>query len=90
MSIHGVGNNQSVQRVVSNPIQRTTPTSATPTTAATDRLELSGMTHLLQTLKSNDVRVDKVAAVKAQIEAGTYETEAKLDVTADRMLDDLA
>jgi anti-sigma28 factor (negative regulator of flagellin synthesis) len=33
--------------------------------------------------------VDKVASIKAQIEAGTYEDDHKLDVAADRLLDDL-
>jgi anti-sigma28 factor (negative regulator of flagellin synthesis) len=56
----------------------------------TDKLELSGMSHLLQSLRSNDVRADKIADIKQQIEAGTYETDDKLDVAADRLLDDLA
>jgi anti-sigma28 factor (negative regulator of flagellin synthesis) len=30
-----------------------------------------------------------VAAIKAQIEAGTYEDDQKLDIAADRLLDDL-
>jgi negative regulator of flagellin synthesis FlgM len=47
------------------------------------------MSHLLKALKSNDVRVDKVADIKKQIEAGTYETDDKLNIAADRLLDDL-
>jgi anti-sigma28 factor (negative regulator of flagellin synthesis) len=44
---------------------------------------------LLKTLKNNDIRTDKVAAIKAQIEAGTYEDDKKLDAAVDRLLDDL-
>jgi len=53
------------------------------------KLELSGVSHLLKTLKNNDVRTDKVAVVKAQIEAGTYDDEKKLDAAVDKLLDDL-
>lgn len=54
-----------------------------------DRLDLSGVQNYLQTLRTNDVRVDKVSQVKAQIEAGTYETDEKLDIAAGRLLEDL-
>ena len=35
------------------------------------------------------VREDKVEAIKAQIKSGTYESDEKLDIAADRLLDDL-
>lgn len=57
---------------------------------AADRLELSGVSHLLQLAKSGDVRMEKVQMIKDQVEAGTYDLDAKADVVADRMLDDLA
>jgi negative regulator of flagellin synthesis FlgM len=57
---------------------------------ATDKLQLSGMNHLLSTLKSNEIRGAKVASIKSQIAAGTYETDAKLDAAIDRLLDDLS
>ncbi len=57
--------------------------------APADRVELSGVQSFLSTLKSNDVRTDKVAEIKAAIEAGTYESDDKLDVAIDRLLDDL-
>ncbi len=43
----------------------------------------------LKSLQSNDIRADKVAQIKAQIEAGAYEDDQKLDVATDRLLDDL-
>src|SRR5688500_20393088 len=91
-SINGLGNNTPVQKLTQQPIHKEVPADAPPQQPAArsaDKLELSGVSHLLKTLKSNDVRVDKVAQIKAQIEAGTYETEEKLDVAADRLLDDL-
>ena len=87
--INGVGNNSPVQKIVSSPIQKSIPAEAPKSMGATDKVELSGMSHLLKALKNNDVRTDKVADIKAQIEAGTYEDDAKMDVAVDRMLDDL-
>ena len=90
MNVNNVGQSSPVEKIVNNPIQKTIPTDAPKQLPATDRLELSGVSHLLKALKSNsDVRTDKVAEIKAQLEAGTYEDEKKLDVAVDRLLDDL-
>ena len=87
--IQNVGQNQPVQKVTSTPIQKQLPTEGAGKASPKDRVELSGMSHLLSALKTNDVRADKVAAIKAQLEAGTYEDEKKLDAAVDRLLDDL-
>ncbi len=87
----GASGPNSIHRVVANPVQKQIPADAPaqlPATAS-DRLELSGVSHLLKSLKNNDVRTDKVAIIKAQIEAGTYDDEKKLDAAVDRLLDDL-
>lgn len=90
MNVNNVGSNSPVERIVNNPVQKSIPADAPKQLAATDRLELSGASHLLKALKSNaDVRTDKVAEVKAAIEAGTYEDDKKLDIAVDRLLDDL-
>jgi anti-sigma28 factor (negative regulator of flagellin synthesis) len=78
-----------VSRVLPQPVQKQLPANAAQQIPVTDRLDLSGVSHLLQTLKANDVRLDKVAAIRAQIEAGTYEDEKKLDVAVDKLLDEL-
>jgi len=36
-----------------------------------------------------DVRTDLVQRVRQEIEAGTYETEERIDVTVDRLMDEL-
>ena len=89
MNINGVGNNSPIQKIVTNPVQKQVPAESVKQHPVTDRLEVSGMSHLLKTLKTNDVRMDKIAAIKSQIEAGTYETEQKLNAAVDRLLDDL-
>ncbi|HMB95409.1 MAG TPA: flagellar biosynthesis anti-sigma factor FlgM [Tepidisphaeraceae bacterium] len=88
-SINGIGPNSPVQKIVEQPIQKQTPVDPPKQLPVVDKLELSGVSHLLKSLKNNDVRVDKVAEIKSQIEAGNYETDDKLDVAADRLLDDL-
>lgn len=88
-SVNSVGNNSPIQKIISQPIQKQLPASAQAALSTADKVELSGVSHLLTSLKSNDIRVDKVASVKAQIEAGTYEDDNKLDIAADRLLDDV-
>jgi anti-sigma28 factor (negative regulator of flagellin synthesis) len=88
-SINHIGGSSPLQRVVSNPIQKQVPADAPKQLPATDKLELSGASHLLKTLKQNDIRADKVAEIKAQIQAGTYDDEKKLDGAVDKLLDDL-
>ena len=36
-----------------------------------------------------DVRADRVAEIKAQIQAGAYETDDKLEAALDRLLDEI-
>jgi flagellar biosynthesis anti-sigma factor FlgM len=89
-SINSVQNNLPVHMVVNQPTQK--PTAAEPAgqVSLVDKLELSGVSHLLKSLKSNsDIRTEKVAEIKARIEAGNYEDDHKLTVAADRLLDDL-
>ncbi|HZZ41957.1 MAG TPA: flagellar biosynthesis anti-sigma factor FlgM [Tepidisphaeraceae bacterium] len=92
MNLNGVGNSSPVQKLVNQPVYREVSTDSTDGTVSrsSDRLELSGTSHLMQALKRNDIRTDKVAQIKSQIDAGTYESDDKLDVAADRMLDDLS
>src|SRR3954465_3733035 len=77
--IHSIGNNSPVQKVVTQPIQKQLPAQPAKQMPVADKLQLSGVSHMLATLKANDVRGEKVAAIKSQIDAGTYESDAKLD-----------
>jgi anti-sigma28 factor (negative regulator of flagellin synthesis) len=89
-SLNKVSSNSPVNKLVGKPIQKQVPADAPKQLPVTDRVEISGMSHLLKTLKSGgDVRIDKVEAIKKQLDAGTYEAEDKLDIAADRLLDDL-
>ena len=97
MSVNNVSNNipnvATVQKVAAPPVSTVGNANATgeakKPVRASDRVELSGVGNFLQILKRNDVRADKVASIKAQIDAGTYDETQKLDVASDRLLDDL-
>jgi anti-sigma28 factor (negative regulator of flagellin synthesis) len=85
--INPIGNGWNIQSLSQQPILKSISPSSVP--RATDRLELSGHSHLLTALRFNEVRVDKVAVIKSQIEAGSYESGEKLDIAVDRLLDEM-
>jgi anti-sigma28 factor (negative regulator of flagellin synthesis) len=96
-AINGISGN-----VGSTPVSQVSAPPSPPSTSAADgaidasspgradRVEISGAGAWLDALKANGIRTDKVAGIKGQIEAGTYEDDHKLNVAADRLLDDLA
>jgi anti-sigma28 factor (negative regulator of flagellin synthesis) len=89
-AINGIGSNNPVHKIATTPVMREVqPTAVPKQLPLTDRVEISGVSHLLATLKANDIRADKVQTIRAAIDAGTYETEAKLDAAIDKLLNDL-
>jgi len=88
--INGIGSNSPVSKIVSQPIQKQLPAEPAKQLRAADRLELAGASHLLAALKANtNVRAELVQGIKQQIDAGTYETDAKLNAAIDRLLGEL-
>ncbi len=88
--INNISQSTPVQKIVANPIQKQLPADAPPAMSATDKLELSGASHLLQALKSNDVRTEKVTAIRQQVQDGTYDADGKkLDAAINSLLDEL-
>ncbi len=90
-SINGLGGSSPVQQT-QNTTKAAAPAQPASTTKASisDRLELSGASHLLQALKTNDVRADKVASIKAQIADGSYDADdSKLDSAVGKLLNEL-
>ncbi len=90
-SINGIGGTsplQQPQHVNKTPAASQTDAARKP--SVSDRLELSGASHLLQSLKTNDIRADKVASVKAQIADGSYDADgSKLDAAVSKLLGDI-
>lgn len=55
-----------------------------------DELDLSDAGRLIEQVKeAPDIRQDRVDAIRAQIAAGTYETDEKLDIAVNRLLDEI-
>ena len=86
--IDGVGNTGPIRPAANQPVARPAGTEAAGQARAAYKLELSDMSRLLASLK-NDMRTEKVAEIKKQIDAGTYETPEKLDAAVDALLEDL-
>jgi negative regulator of flagellin synthesis FlgM len=55
-----------------------------------DSLEISDAGRLAEQMSQiPDIRQDRVNAIRTQIANGTYETDAKLNVALDRLLDEI-
>ena len=92
MQIHGPSFVHGAQPL-SGPHRTVAPQSAPPAsrTPAADELTLSPeATRASQLRAIPDIRADRVAELKAQIASGAYETDAKLNVALDRLLDEMA
>jgi anti-sigma28 factor (negative regulator of flagellin synthesis) len=84
-SINGLGGNLPIQKIVSQPVHKSNPVAAASAAGSVDKVELSGGS----AGQLSGVRMDKVAQVRAALEAGTYETPARLSIAVDRLLDDI-
>ena len=66
------------------------PTSS-PYSGGVDQLDISPEADFVaQARDLPGIREDRVASLRAQIEAGTYETAEKLDLALSRLLDEMA
>jgi anti-sigma28 factor (negative regulator of flagellin synthesis) len=87
--IKGVGNHLPVQKVVTQPVHKQIPADPPKQIRAMDKLEVAGVSHMLASLKAQDVRMELVTKIRKQIEAGKYETEAKIDAAVGRVMAEL-
>ncbi len=92
MQIFGPSNVQNT-RAIADSIK---PTATEPSTRAVsidtvDQVDISREAqYLMQVHGAPDIRADRVADVRSQIEAGRYETGDKLNVAVDRLFDEIA
>ncbi len=94
-SVNNIGSNSpiySVNRPGPRPVSAPMSTSGASPARGTDTVELSSKaqaSQFMETLKAGgDVRTEKVAQIKAQLAAGTYDEDKKFDAAADRMVAD--
>src|SRR5438105_516419 len=76
-NVNPLSGNSPVEKILATPVRKEISLASAISPTKGDRVELSGVDHLLAALKTNDIRADKVADIRAQIEAGTYETDEK-------------
>lgn len=75
---------------ISAPHQARPQAAAQAAPAGGDRLEISEAGRLMDLLSQTpEIRHDRVAALRAAIAEGKYETEARLDLAVSRLLDEI-
>ena len=89
MEINGPGNVQGPQPIRPNRVNASR-FEAPAETSSSDKAEISEVARLKAQLKDvPDIRLEKIERLKAEIEAGTYETPDKIDTVIDRLLEEL-
>lgn len=92
MQIHGPAHlhgPQSISAPHNSKVTQPGPTSLSPPEA--DQLDISPEADLVSRIRDlPEIRADRVAHIRAEIESGVYETDARLDIALDRLLDEIA
>jgi negative regulator of flagellin synthesis FlgM len=66
------------------------PENAKPGNPIQDELQLSDAAQVVDKMNEiPEIRQDRVDAIRAEIAAGTYETDEKLEAALDRLLDEI-
>jgi negative regulator of flagellin synthesis FlgM len=67
------------------------PAAPKPHMTPVDQLDISHEADMVSRMRETpDIRQDLVSRIRAEIEAGTYETADKLDMAVGRLLDELS
>lgn len=91
MHIHGPAHLHGAQPIGPPHTSRASkPAEANPGAPINDELQISDAARLMEQVNQvPEIRQDKVDAIRAEIERGTYETDKKLDIALDRLLDEI-
>jgi anti-sigma28 factor (negative regulator of flagellin synthesis) len=92
MEVHGPGHVSGPDPIQPNRtrISRYTENTETPSSVGADKVEISDLARYKALLaKVPDIRFERVEALRAQIEAGTYETDEKLEVVVEKLIEEL-
>jgi negative regulator of flagellin synthesis FlgM len=92
MQIHGPSNVSGAQPANSvHKLHAPQQAAPKPHMAPVDQLDISQEAEMVSQMRETpDVRHDLVNRIKAEIDAGTYETDEKLDIAVGRLLDELS
>ena len=90
MEIYGPSQVQGPQSIKATQRLQPTPNEAAVDNTPVDQVDISPEAELVSQVNDlPEIRADRVAEIRAQIEAGTYETDEKLDVAVGRLLDEI-
>lgn len=91
MDVRGVGSAVGAVPVRGNPsVPANREVTGSKPVSPNDELEISAAGKMLDQLSQNpDIRQERIARIKAAIENGTYDTDAKLEAALSKMFDSL-
>lgn len=91
MYIQGTSNIHSAQSLrAPHRASAPAPTGGTNYSSGVDELDISSEASFVSQARDlPEIRYDRVADIKAKIQAGTYETPEKLDIALSRLLDEI-
>jgi negative regulator of flagellin synthesis FlgM len=79
-----------MQPIAATKLDGVNPSKTISNSVPVDRVEISQIARLMsEATLLPEVQAEKIAQVKAQIEAGTYITPEKMDIAVERLLQDL-
>lgn len=92
MQIHGPTNVSGAQPInTQHRLHSAQSAAPKPHMTPVDQLDISHEADMVSRARDvPDIRHDLVNRIKSEIEAGTYETEEKLDIAVGRLLDELS
>jgi len=92
MEIHGLAHLHGAQPINGpHRTQAAGPAQQTDAWMGVDELDISQEADLVSRVRDlPDVRADRVAQIRAEIAAGVYETDEKLDIALGRLLDEMS
>jgi negative regulator of flagellin synthesis FlgM len=71
-------------------VRASQPAAPSQSSPIQDEVQISDAARLVeQAQQAPDIRQDRVNAIRAQIAAGTYETQDKLEIAVSRLLDEI-
>ena len=92
MQIHGLSNVHGPQPIQGpHRLQASSQPAPSGQVAGADQLDISREADLISRMRDiPEIRAERVARIRAAIEAGTYETPDKMEIAVGRLLDELS
>ena len=90
MEIHGPSHIHGPQSIKAPHRLQSVQAESTVDHTPIDQVDISAEAQLIDQVHDiPDIRADRVSEIRAQIDAGVYETDEKLDVALGRLLDEI-